>query len=431
MVAEINTEEMYKIIKKQNGEAFAKVLRANVLLDVPNLKHILEYAGKDPQDAQNLIPVLREIKEVSQKLEIIKTEKSPIELLNEAGYDAFYVETEEQKNSIRKYYRPGEEICTLRDPHRHENFFIIHAIKRGAENIRPSENPQREDEYGTSVISIQVAKTGGFISIKNRYNHTVNNPDATFNNNPDNIIPGLTEALKHKFGEDFTTHKSKIPDNYVLVNDQLVRFNYERDNVYFSEKYYCSGSTITKINTDYELMMDTLILDTRTGDIKNVLETENREQNDLLRVLTDELAGCKVKTEKDKKTGETIVNIIDENKTTKEVLRIKNGCISSLHLYKTEYLGACFLDRNKELTELIAPKLKQMEGFCFEINAKLKNIDIPQLKEMGIRCFRKNTGLKELIAPKLQKMGFWCFQENETIGYAEIKKNGFLLFLAR
>ena len=63
MITEINTEEMYKQIKKQNGEQFARVLRQNVLLDIPNLKHILEFAGTDSADAENLVPVLKEIRE--------------------------------------------------------------------------------------------------------------------------------------------------------------------------------------------------------------------------------------------------------------------------------------------------------------------------------------------------------------------------------
>ena len=74
MVVEVNTEEMYKIIKKQNGENFAKILRQNVLLDIPNLKHILEFAGTDVEDAKNLIPVLREIRKKSQKITETKQE---------------------------------------------------------------------------------------------------------------------------------------------------------------------------------------------------------------------------------------------------------------------------------------------------------------------------------------------------------------------
>jgi len=192
---EIDTELAFKQIKKQNGEAVAKVLRSEILLDIPNLAHILEFAGNNPDKIKALAPVIWEVYKNKNTPEY-QTDKTPLELLNEAGYDAFVVTTEKEKNSIKKYYRPGEEICTFRDPERHINYYMIHAVKRGADKIKPSDHPEREDEYGTSVISIQIAKGGGFISIKNRYNHTVNNPDATFNNNPDNIIPGLSTSLK-------------------------------------------------------------------------------------------------------------------------------------------------------------------------------------------------------------------------------------------
>ena len=40
------------------------------------------------------------------------------------------------------------------------------------------------------MISIQFTKDDAHtLSIKNRYNHSVNDPDATFSNNLDNIIP--------------------------------------------------------------------------------------------------------------------------------------------------------------------------------------------------------------------------------------------------
>ena len=42
---EINTEQVFKQIKKQNGEAVAQALFDGVLLDIPNIKHILEFAG--------------------------------------------------------------------------------------------------------------------------------------------------------------------------------------------------------------------------------------------------------------------------------------------------------------------------------------------------------------------------------------------------
>ena len=45
---EIDTNAVYKQLKKQNGEAAARVIRDAVLLDVPNIVHILEFAGNNP-----------------------------------------------------------------------------------------------------------------------------------------------------------------------------------------------------------------------------------------------------------------------------------------------------------------------------------------------------------------------------------------------
>ena len=54
----------------------------------------------------------------------------------------------------------------------------------------------RQDEYGTSVISIQFDRDDTHtLSIKNRYNHKVEKPDATFSNNLNNIVAGLTKSF--------------------------------------------------------------------------------------------------------------------------------------------------------------------------------------------------------------------------------------------
>ena len=40
--------------------------------------------------------------------------KTPYELLEEAGYDLFECHSEEEIQAFRKYYAPGEELCTFR-----------------------------------------------------------------------------------------------------------------------------------------------------------------------------------------------------------------------------------------------------------------------------------------------------------------------------
>ena len=72
------------------------------------------------------------------------------------------------------------------------------------------------------------------VSIKNRYNHAVNNPDATYGNDLDRIVPGLTESFATLLRDKYNlilnmTHidKLNIPD-YVVANDgKYYKYNME------------------------------------------------------------------------------------------------------------------------------------------------------------------------------------------------------------
>ena len=88
------------------------------------------------------------------------------------------------------------------------------------------DKPAREDEYGTSVMGIQFAKTGvSTVSIKNRYNHTVNNPDATYGNNLDKIIPGVNNDETLLYGPEIKFFSNEIDTNN--------KFKLEKYNIYF------------------------------------------------------------------------------------------------------------------------------------------------------------------------------------------------------
>jgi hypothetical protein len=146
-------KSMYDIIKKQNGERFAKAIRNydNGIFDIPNLDKIVKYAGRDAEPIMKYLISLKLI-----KIEEQGVHQDPITLLNKAGYDAYVVDTLEKQNAIKKYFAPGEELCTFRDPVRFLNYYIINAVRKNVDKIKRSDfkKPQREDEYGTSVISI-------------------------------------------------------------------------------------------------------------------------------------------------------------------------------------------------------------------------------------------------------------------------------------
>jgi hypothetical protein len=138
------------------------------------------------------------------------------------------------------------------------------------------DSPKRQDEYGTSVISIQIAKKGGFISIKNRYNSKVNNCDNTFNSNPDNIIDGLSFALKEHFKVDFSSSKTSLPDNYTLCKKQVFKFEYEYDGVYFGQQAYIKHGALHEVSKgDGQYLFEYFIYCDRTKTMSKVVENIN------------------------------------------------------------------------------------------------------------------------------------------------------------
>ena len=420
LAEKIDTEKVFKQIKKQNGEKFAQVIRGDRthdgnLLEVPNIVHILEFAGRDEIDAIQIRRVIQEIYIEHEDYQYFTT-KSPLELLSEAGYDAFVVKNEEQKNFIIKYYRPGEEICTFKDPQRHIKNYIIHAVKRGADKIQPSAMPRREDEYGTSVISIQIAKEGGYLSIKNRYNHTISDPDATFDNNPDNIIPGLTMALQVYFGVDFNTTKTPLPDKYRMLHDQIVQYHYEIDNIYFGPNYYFSGSTITKLDSDCQIMMDYMIYDTRTKEISSPID------DDTVNIFKAAFNGQSVTRTTNKSDKTTVLSTPNGNRMTikdgkiielslPHVKKIGNNflrfndSLRTMNLASVETIGENFLSVNKILSQFRAPKLQRTEKDFLTCNEALTELDLPELIRIEQYSLQRNQVMESINVPKATYLG--------------------------
>ena len=163
---------------------------------------------------------------------------------------------------------------------------VFFAVKKNVKEIKREDfkNPQREDMYGTSVMGIQFNREGlCTVSIKNRYNHTVNNPDATYGNNLDRIVPGLTQSfailLDREYGlrlNDFNQDELEIP-NYVVACDG----RYYKYNMEVAGKYYCPGNIIISggdvkslEKSESQILMDYFIFDIKDKFIKVYDEIE-------------------------------------------------------------------------------------------------------------------------------------------------------------
>ena len=390
---------VFDIIKKQNGERFAKAIRNydNGIFDVQNLDLIVKHAGREAEPIMAYLISLKNI-EINE----MAVHMDPIKLLDKAGYDAYVVHDLAEQNAIEKYFAKGEELCTFHDPHRFEKYYIINAVRKDVDNIRRADfkNPHREDEYGTSVISIQVLKTGGFISIKNRYNHTVENPDNTLNSNPDNIIPGLADAIKHYFNVDFASHHVDLPINYTTMNNQILKYNLEVENTYIGPDFYARDGRVFEINKDYEIILDTIIFNTKTKEFKSIAHADGDWQ--MINALSAAINGQKVKIQN---AGDDTKMLIAGNTP---IVTFQNGQILSLNLPNVREIGNYFALDCQKLTSVSMPDLETMGNNCFQFNI-LEHVNMPKLREIGEMSFYRCRNLHEINMPQLQKMGNSCF----------------------
>ena len=407
---------MFDIIKKQNGEHFAKAIRAydNGIFDIPDLDKIVKFAGREVEPLMNYLVSLKNV-----KIEEHAVHQHPFDLLSKAGYTAYYADTLEKQNWPKQFYAKGEELCTFHDPNRYKNYHIVVAIKKNVQDIKRENfpHPKREDEYGTSVLQIQMLKSGGFISIKNRYNHTVENPDNTFNSNPDNIISGLSDALKHHYHVDFSSQKVHLPENFVLIDNQIVNCNYEINNVYFSENCYVEDGNIHEIDKQKELMLDYFILNLQDKSIKNPSELENG----FIAALQEEI--------KDKKLQITVNE--QGNKCLqadgKTILELDHGKIKSLHFDNVKKIDDNFLQYNNELSDvslsnvisigsrflhdarflegISLPKVKNIDHQFLSWGKNLKRVSLPQVEKIGDNFLFSNNQITEISLPNVLQVG--------------------------
>ena len=402
-------KSIFEQIKKQNGEHFAKTIRGyhSGIFEIPHIVEILKYSGND---AEPLLPYLMSLKKFSI---MEQTEyKEPLELLDEAGYFAYYVTNLKDQNAIQKYYRPDEELCTFYDPNRYIKCIIINAIKKNVRDFNRADfkgHEEREDDYATSVLSIQIPREGGRIRILNRYNHTVENSDNTFDGNPDKIIPGLAAALLQKFKIDFTVKEAKLPDGFVILDDKIFRYQTERGNTYIGQGYYVQNQTLHLLDPNTEIMLDHYVFNIQTGKLTNLFR-EYCMPDSFPAVFQSEIQGKTLQLTQNKDHGHTLWA------NGQPILTEKDGNIVSFTTQVKRLDGRAFMQYSQHLHTLNAPNLTNLpDGTLFE-NTDLEILNTPNLKEIGNSVLTHNTEMRTLNMPFVKTIGD-SFLENNIFLY--------------
>lgn len=226
-------------LKKFVGD-YAYSYIKNIAVDQEKLRKALV----TPQNARNVFSELDEFQIKSICAEISAndtfgtiretTQEEIIEDFKKAGYDTVIFDDEEKIAECKKYYAAGEVICTYNNlSGRMSQYHMLVAIKKDIDKIQRSKTPQREDEYGTSILNIQIAKNGSHMSIKNRYNHTVSECDSTLNNNLDLLVPGLQAKVLGYYNIASLNKNKNYYKNIVNINGVYLKYITEVENVYF------------------------------------------------------------------------------------------------------------------------------------------------------------------------------------------------------
>lgn len=226
-------------LKKFVGD-YAYSYIKNIAVDQEKLREALV----TPQNARNVFSELDEFQIKSICAEISAndtfgtiretTQEEIIEDFKKAGYDTVIFDDKEKIAGCKKYYAAGEVICTYNNlSGRMSQYHMLVAIKKDIDKIQRSKTPQREDEYGTSILNIQIAKNGSHMSIKNRYNHTVNECDSTLNNNLDLLVPGLQAKVLGYYNIASLNKNKNYYKDIIKINGVYLKYITEVENVYF------------------------------------------------------------------------------------------------------------------------------------------------------------------------------------------------------
>jgi len=391
--------------------------------------------------------------------------KTPKELLQEAGYDLYKCETESDIQSFKKYYAPGEALCTFNGG-RLDRCHVFFAVKKNVDEIRREnfKNPERQDEYGTSVISIQFSRGSiNTISIKNRYNHTVANPDATFSNNLDNIIPGLTESFKKEYKLNFKNPKLwfEIP-GYVEANDgKYYKYNYEINNIYYclnniiidnfnvlddyqdKGKYIVTDYFIIDLVNKHIKLYDSAIKDSFVDSIKNIKKIEIKKvkesKNKIISFILENDENVELEIDnfnriisynnndvKKIASDFLMYNNSIKNISLQNVLEIgdkflyNNTTLSKIEMPQVISIGNSFLSNNILLQKIETPNLEKVGNSFLWSNECLKYITIDNLKYVGYSFLSKNNTFKKFVAPKLEYIDRGFLYANKSLLYVSI-----------
>jgi hypothetical protein len=188
-------------------------------------------------------------------------------MLDEAGYILHdNIKTKEDYQGFAKFYAEGEGLCKFEKYDATERYSKLFWItKKDIKKIKRSDNPNRQDEYSTSCMSVGISTDKTTVAqICSRYNHTVKGCDNTFNSNLDSIAEGLTVAFNVDYNLQIKKSQKIELQNFYVVGGKYFYYSYETNGCKFG------NNTVDGVTYDPSqfLVFDNFILNIKERTIR-------------------------------------------------------------------------------------------------------------------------------------------------------------------
>lgn len=354
-------------------------------------------------------------------VKLIDVKKSVKELFEEKGYDLYECRTQEELDYFRRYYHEKEMLCSFTNG-RLSDSFVFFAVKRNANELKREDfkSPEKEDEYGTSVLCIQFRKGDvNDISIVSRYNHAqgdvITTPNCLFDNDLDNINPGLMVAFAREYGFNVISFKKDFSlPNYVRdVNDKHHKYNHEIKGTYYCANNIIVNSGRVVIDTYKDknryILCDCYVIDLVSKKIFLYDETLKDSFVDEFIDITH------IDVRKDKDTGTKTIEVFYDKGKQATIIIDKDGKIIEYHNHYLTNANSGFMWNSKYLRVLDTPNLEFAGNGFLRFNECLIELHLNKLKSLGNVSLRHNRVLKIFKANSLEIIGNDCFYYNDSM----------------
>jgi hypothetical protein len=408
-----------KRLTKLKGQSYARALRdaGCGILEIPQIQEIVRHAGDDPEA---VIPYLRDL---AMRLNIepqeVPTSNLPWrELLEEAGYTVTVVTHPEEQEPFARYYRQNELLCSFRGA-AWDWPLIFFAVHKDAEKVVPAENPQREDEYSTSVLRVKVAHKA--VAISSRYNHSVQNPDAVHRCDLDKIAPGLAAAIAEQEGLKEAEGQLLPPWYEAAADGRILKCNHESGGALIGARAWIYRGRMDTVAHN-EAIVEGCILSSGDCQMREVVPGSDESllldawQTQIRELISE---GWVVKCPDMRRVVAT------KGEEMIELLTFDGGRLTSINLPTMSGAHSRFLSGCARLHRISLPSVKSAGHHFASWCIALKEINLPSLRWAGNNFALDCSNLKEINLPSLEEAGtnfvFRCLRL-EQISLPSLKK---------